>query len=120
MPISFLSSSCTCVSDINECARREDTCSDFAQCSNTLGSFECTCLPGYQGDGRVCRGQLVCFHFVREESIQYINSTEIDECASDTDNCDINADCINTGGSFECVCRTGYEGNGQVCTGILS
>ena len=57
--------------------------------------------------------------FVTEESIQYINSTEIDECASDTDNCDINADCINTGGSFECVCRTGYEGNGQVCTGIL-
>ena len=60
MPISFILSSCTCVLDINECTRREDTCSDFAQCSNTIGSFECSCLPGYQGDGRVCRGQLGC------------------------------------------------------------
>ena len=45
-------------------------------------------------------------------------SLEIDECASDTDNCNINADCINTGGSFQCVCRTGFQGNGQVCTGV--
>ena len=44
------------ISDINECARREDTCSDFAVCSNTIGSFDCVCFPGYQGDGTICRG----------------------------------------------------------------
>ena len=43
-------------SDINECARGVDSCSDLAECSNTIGSFQCSCLPGYQGDGRVCTG----------------------------------------------------------------
>ena len=52
------------------------------------------------------------------EYILTIHSSDIDECTSDTDNCDVNADCINTGGSFQCVCRAGYEGNGQVCTGV--
>ena len=48
----------------------------------------------------------------------YAYYTDIDECARGRDNCDINAECINTGGSFLCVCRAGYEGNGQQCTGI--
>ena len=33
------------------------------------------------------------------------------------DNCDENADCINTEGSFECVCKPGYTGDGLICTG---
>ena len=57
---------CACITDnnskyftdINECARRQDSCSDFAVCSNTIGSFNCVCFPGYQGDGTVCRGML--------------------------------------------------------------
>ena len=109
----------TCVSDINECARRQDSCSDFAVCSNTMGSFECTCLLGYQGDGRDCAGRntdLKCEAYV----IMYvhIHSADIDECASDRANCDVNADCINTRGSFQCICRSGYQGSGQVCTGM--
>ena len=52
------------------------------------------------------------------EYILTINSSDIDECASDTDNCDVNAGCINTGGSFQCVCRSGFQGSGQVCTGM--
>ena len=42
---------------------------------------------------------------------------DIDECARGTDNCDPNADCRNTQGSFQCVCREGYEGNGRICAG---
>ena len=48
----------------------------------------------------------------------FLYSTDIDECTRGTDNCDVNADCINTEGSFQCVCRAGYEGTGQECTGI--
>ena len=45
---------------------------------------------------------------------------DIDECAigTDTDNCDVNAVCINTHGSFICQCQSGYSGNGVTCDGM--
>jgi len=30
-------------------------CHAFAECTSTAGSFECTCLPGFSGDGTVCK-----------------------------------------------------------------
>ena len=33
--------------------------------------------------------------------------------------CDDNADCVDTEGSYECVCRAGYTGIGSNCTGIV-
>ena len=42
---------------------------------------------------------------------------DIDECEADTDNCDVNAHCNNTKGSFQCTCNTGYSGDGVVCEG---
>ena len=43
-------------SDINECTTRITICDANAACTNTLGSFTCTCNPGYTGDGVSCRG----------------------------------------------------------------
>ncbi|GLH00246.1 Uncharacterized protein GBIM_06680, partial [Gryllus bimaculatus] len=44
---------CACeVPDENECKYRP--CDVFAHCTNTLGSFHCTCFPGYEGDGFSC------------------------------------------------------------------
>jgi hypothetical protein len=40
--------------DIDECAAGTSTCSPFAKCDNTIGSFVCTCMKGYVGDGFVC------------------------------------------------------------------
>lgn len=61
-------------------------------------------------------------HIVAKNSLPYDmklpHSLDIDECARDSDNCDLNANCVNTQGSFECVCREGYEGNGRMCTGM--
>ena len=34
----------------------------------------------------------------------------------DLHNCDMNADCDDSDGSFTCTCREGYTGNGTVCT----
>ena len=31
--------------------------------------------------------------------------------------CDVNADCTDTVGSYDCSCRSGYEGDGFNCTG---
>jgi hypothetical protein len=43
--------------------------------------------------------------------------SDIDECATDTDNCDANAFCTNTNGSFTCTCNAGYTGSGVQCQG---
>ena len=42
--------------DINECMA--DNCDPNANCTNTPGSFTCTCNQGYTGDGRTCNGEL--------------------------------------------------------------
>ena len=39
----------------------------------------------------------------------------IDECATGTANCDPNATCHDTIGSFTCTCNTFYEGDGHTC-----
>ena len=42
------------VADIDECATNNGGCSADATCTNNVGSFACTCLPGYTGDGFTC------------------------------------------------------------------
>ena len=42
---------------------------------------------------------------------------DIDECAMNTHTCDTMATCMNTMGSYECMCDMGYEGDGFMCTG---
>ena len=43
---------------------------------------------------------------------------DLDECASpETNECDPNAICTNTEGSYVCRCLKGYQGNGRICTG---
>ena len=45
--------------------------------------------------------------------------TDVDECALGTDNCHPNfAMCMNTPGSFDCTCNSGFTGNGVDCTGM--
>ena len=43
--------------------------------------------------------------------------TDINECTSGQHNCDSNAVCKNTVGSFTCQCKTGYTGDGRSCSG---
>eukprot|EP00058_Branchiostoma_floridae_P006421 XP_002591909.1 hypothetical protein BRAFLDRAFT_99375 [Branchiostoma floridae] len=79
-----------CAQDVDEC---EDTpCHAHANCTNTDGSFTCTCKEGYDGDGFTCK----------------------ERCGQ---TCGENAECRNTGGStYECTCNDGFEGDGLNCT----
>ncbi|CAB4041080.1 deleted in malignant brain tumors 1 -like [Paramuricea clavata] len=45
------------------------------------------------------------------------SATDVDECARGLDNCGSNSQCINTEGSFLCICNHGYTGNGVYCYG---
>ncbi|DBA95832.1 TPA: hypothetical protein ACH3X1_001379 [Trebouxia sp. C0004] len=42
-----------CNVDINECLRQTMQCAPNAGCINTEGGYNCTCWPGYTGDGEV-------------------------------------------------------------------
>lgn len=42
---------------------------------------------------------------------------DADECNASVPVCDVNAKCINTIGSFTCVCKTGFSGEGLKCSG---
>ena len=44
------------ISDIDECEGEVHNCSSNAVCNNTKGSYNCTCKPGYEGDGDNCTG----------------------------------------------------------------
>ena len=44
--------------DVDECTLNTDDChATFATCTNTDGSFTCTCNTGYDGDGVTCTGE---------------------------------------------------------------
>lgn len=41
--------------------------------------------------------------------------SDVDECTNGNHTCDDNSDCINTDGSYECVCKPDYTRNGETC-----
>ena len=43
--------------DVDECTASPSVCDVNANCSNTRGSFSCTCKTGFSGDGKNCKGE---------------------------------------------------------------
>jgi len=52
-----------CVTDVDECAVNNGGCNPLAICVNTPGSFTCSCMPGYIGDGFTCTGSIAAPNF---------------------------------------------------------
>ncbi|XP_068684585.1 polycystin family receptor for egg jelly-like [Montipora foliosa] len=65
-------------------------------CKTNNGSDVCSCPQGYFG--RPCK--------------------DVNECVTNSHNCDSQANCTNTAGSFICTCQQGYSGNGSSCSDI--
>lgn len=109
---------CVCV-DINECSMLNEPCGANATCTNTEGSFNCTCDLGYEPFNSTnftsCTG---LYSYRRHKNIVLLIlqfPLDINECSSQFDNCDgILATCWNTDGSFVCMCNLGYTGNGTI------
>jgi hypothetical protein len=75
-------------------------CGPNATCDAAAAT--CTCAAGYSGDGTKTG----------------TGCTDVDECATNKDNCDTNATCTNSPGSFSCACTAGYMGNGVACNDV--
>ena len=123
--------------DIDECSDESHDINE--NCTNTNGSHICTCKEGYTGKGGSCQGtirldfekkQNTCslqiiallsnklakifflFSVTIYKSIVFI---DIDECNDDSHVCDSNANCTNTNGSHNSICKVGNIINGQSC-----
>ena len=44
---------------------------------------------------------------------------DINECETGSNLCNGSADCADTDGSYECMCMTGYSGDGFICESEL-
>ena len=53
--------------DIDECATNTHSCDANAYCNNTIGSFNCTCNPGYNGTGTYCNGKYYLYWLLKED-----------------------------------------------------
>ena len=45
-----------CILDVDECSSDDDVCPEFSACTNTIGSYFCTCNFGYYRINQVCTG----------------------------------------------------------------
>ncbi|KAM3916013.1 uromodulin-like [Leptodactylus fuscus] len=77
-----------------------DECSNYflsnclGNCTNTIGSFNCSCPPGY-------------------EYLESEGCVDINECLNHV--CHPLAACTNDYGSYTCTCPDGYNGDGENC-----
>ena len=61
---------CFFIIDVDECTASSSMCHENAFCNNTLGSYNCTCKPGYYGDGKTCKGKIGrCLHHSSFQSL---------------------------------------------------
>ena len=100
------------ISDVNECSRGTSQCSSNATCTDTIGSYTCSCNAGFSGDGFYCQGRGNVGRDIVELCYE---CTDINEC-NGNNSCSLNANCNNTDGSYTCSCRVGFEGDGINCT----
>ena len=42
--------------DIDECSEELNPCDQNADCTNSNGSYSCTCKQGFAGNGTACEG----------------------------------------------------------------
>ncbi|XP_055398776.1 adhesion G protein-coupled receptor E1-like [Bubalus kerabau] len=94
----------TCT-DINECLSH-GVCPEHSECTNSLGSYRCSCKVGFTSGNSTCE--------------------DVDECANPR-SCPEHSTCHNSVGSYSCVCNPGFQsrsgrksfqGPGEMCQDV--
>ncbi|KAK2567531.1 Mucin-like protein, partial [Acropora cervicornis] len=128
--------------DIDECANKLSNMSCAQECTNTPGSFQCSCSSGFSlnSDKRSCDAEISCSQNIGCNQVCYKsgrNGSATCDCYSgyklasddktceDIDECSLPGVrctqlCINTEGSFHCKCSAGFklEADGFFCADI--
>ncbi|KAK0410862.1 hypothetical protein QR680_005366 [Steinernema hermaphroditum] len=87
------------------CASGEHLCHQpNMRCQVEAHSYRCVCDRGFSAVANA------------SAPVGY-SCADLDECARGDHNCDRNAECRNLPGTFECVCREGFFGDGYFCEG---
>ena len=96
--------------DMNECENEEHTCDDLiSNCTNLAGSYKCQCVSGFEGNSQIWKFSEIIEsshrNYLKEKNQE---CKDIDECLISTHDCQDNATCVNSYGSFTCACNVGY------------
>uniref|UniRef100_A0A8C9VTQ9 Nidogen 2 n=1 Tax=Scleropages formosus TaxID=113540 RepID=A0A8C9VTQ9_SCLFO len=94
--------------DVDECAEGLASCGSHSSCVNLPGSHRCQCQSGFGLSHGTCVGEPRL-----HSCLPGLCSADIDECTSKP--CHAQAFCLNSLGSFECRCRSGFRGDGFNC-----
>ena len=106
--------------DIDECELLPSVCDGNASCTNTIGSYTCTCKEGYTGEGGVgaCDGMRIHEDYI---CVYYalIIYADINECNEKNGGC--SQICNNTISGHFCSCFPGYSltNDNITCIGML-
>ena len=133
----YLNTGRTCA-DIDECSLDAYNCPSSAPvCQNLVGGYECKCdavgnsscdaINPCDSSNNTCSENMTCIaigmeHYCvcPEGYTEDQNGTaciDVDECINPEfyGSCDVNADCINVDGGFECKCHLGFFQSGDAC-----
>ncbi|CAF0731726.1 unnamed protein product [Didymodactylos carnosus] len=109
----FIGSGHICL-DVDECKTDLHKCPDDTDCINTIGSFICQCKAGYTSVVHHIHG-LVTYKLTKMKiDSRLTDCVDINECHT-INNCSARAYCANVPGSYYCLCKNGYEGDGYFC-----
>uniref|UniRef100_A0A7E4VRT2 Nidogen n=1 Tax=Panagrellus redivivus TaxID=6233 RepID=A0A7E4VRT2_PANRE len=86
-----------CYDDIDECDSGISGCHEEATCTNTIGSYQCTCNANFFGDGFNC--------LLRDKCHKKYGVP-----------CSMHAECmVHEFDNAECICNDGFAGDGREC-----
>ncbi|EPB80333.1 calcium binding EGF domain protein [Ancylostoma ceylanicum] len=110
--------------DIDECAE-SSVCGTHSECINRPGSYDCTCDKGYRFvEGGCVGGSMISSDNVQKWIASWTNGVvkvgvasfplvaDVNECR-ESDVCSNlhGVECLNRPGSYECICKDGFEGD---------